>query len=137
MIRRLKLIISAPLALLFIFQVFLSSPAFAGLNLCISDGHVEIEAGNEDCCPPLAEAGSGSSYSQKDPTCDSCIDVSLGDLNLGPQVLSKVQTPGQYFAPRILEFTLHPLKPESVPRGPGFPSAANSTSVIQTVVLRV
>ena len=41
-----------PLAFLIVVFAFQTSPAFAGLNLCIGvGGHLEIESEEAGCCP--------------------------------------------------------------------------------------
>lgn len=138
MLRRLQVFFSLPLALAFVFHILLTTPALAGLTLCIEvDGRIGIEAEKDDCCPPASGPDTSPSYGLEKGTCVSCIDVTLGDGNAGILSNSGGQSseslPGSSGVPeRLLPFKIKPA-----PYLPLLSSAMSTMAAIQTIVLRV
>lgn len=144
MFRRLQVFLSIPLALAFAFQILLTTPALAGLTLCIEvDGHIGIEAEKDDCCPPAAAPFSDPStypdpsYSLEKETCVSCIDVALGDGSTGAQSASGAHGSNSLLGSSKDPERLLPFKVKSTPYLPRLSAAMSSMAAIQTIVLRV
>lgn len=138
MLRRLQVFFSPTLALSFVFQILLTTPALAGLTLCIEvDGRIGIEAEKDDCCPPASGPNTVPSYSLEKGTCVSCIDVTLGDGNASILSNSWGQSseslPGSTGVPE----RLLPFKINSMTYLPRFSPAMSAVAAIQTIVLRV
>lgn len=136
MVRRLQFVLSSILVLIFSLHLLISSPALAGLNLCIGDnGHLELGTDESDCCPPVA-SGFEASFVVSKEVCLSCIDVALGDHGFGPQAIFKVHSPVTFFHPALLEY-LQPFQPAPTAHLSRILPSPPTLTAIQTVVLRV
>lgn len=116
---------------------FQTSPAFAGLNLCIGiDGHVEIESEDGGCCPSRPSVAVNRVVAEEEDSCSSCIDVSLGGS--GEKAVAGSPVSPAEFSPSP-PFLLERLKPSTARPLTSYPGrfCSQSQLALRSIVLRV